>query len=369
MMNVTQISAGRDRSVLLTRDGAAWCWGAIQLLAQELPPGYFSDVCTTRGSADQIGHRRFAHAAPAALNPGRRWTSVVDGFVSTVAVEDAGSVLECRPVVSRERGSTSMAPIQLPPGPQQVVMTESAGFALYSDGTVWSWGMRVQGQLGRAAPQLFNGPGEVAMLPPIRKLAAGHAHVLALDEHGEIWAWGSNGAGQLGTGDLQWLAAPTKVSLPGGMRDVAAGDTHSFAVDHEGRLWGWGSHHLGQLGRVQGRDADAAFHVRPRPIRPGIGIAQIDGGMHFSVALSVHGEVFAWGWNGMGQLATQATSQTAAAQRIAPLRHVSRVSVGQGHVLALSDQGVHAWGDNRTAACGMPPASAVVTRPNRISLA
>ena len=141
------------------------------------------------------------------------------------------------------------------------------------------------------------------------------------------------------------------------------------AVDREGRLWGWGSHHLGQLGRVQGRDADAAFHVRPRPIRPGIGIAQIDGGMHFSVALSVHGEVFAWGWNGMGQLATQATSQTAAAQRIAPLRHVSRVSVGQGHVLALSDQGVHAWGDNRTAACGMPSASAVMTRPNRISLA
>ena len=368
-MDVTQISAGRDRSVLLTQSGAAWSWGAVQVLTPQLPPGYIDDICTTGGRADQIGHRRFAHALPVALNPGQRWASVVDGCVSTVAVADSGAVLECRPVVSRERGSTAVAPVTLPAGPTQVALTESAGFALYADGTVWSWGMRVQGQLGRGAAQFFDGPGKLAALPPIRKLAAGHAHVLALDARGGVWAWGANGAGQLGAGDLTSRAAPTKIDLPGAMRSIAAGDTHSFAIDHKGRAWAWGSHHLGQLGDVQGRQADASFHVRPRAVRTDFALAQLDAGMHFTVALSTHGDVFAWGWNGMGQLANESHPSTAAPQRVSALRDVSRISVGQGHVLALSDAGVFAWGDNRTAACGTAPSTAVQASPNLISWA
>ncbi|MDB5868808.1 MAG: Regulator of chromosome condensation repeat-containing protein, partial [Polaromonas sp.] len=44
-MKISQISAGRDRSVVLASDGAAYGWGGIKLLGATLPPGYPGELC------------------------------------------------------------------------------------------------------------------------------------------------------------------------------------------------------------------------------------------------------------------------------------------------------------------------------------
>ncbi|MES2946019.1 MAG: hypothetical protein V4772_24390, partial [Pseudomonadota bacterium] len=226
-MKITQISAGRDRSVVLSNEGAAYGWGGIKLLGATLPPGYPGELCT--GSPTEIGHNRYAQPVPQALNPGVPFSAIADGYVDTLGVKRAGAVLSCRPVVSQEKGAVHSEVAGLPPHASQVVLTESAGFALYADGSVWSWGLRANGQLGRAAaagsPSFarIEHPAAISGLEAISALAAGHGHVLALGRSGKVWAWGANSAGQLGNGSLKEAALPVRVALPARIVRVAAG--------------------------------------------------------------------------------------------------------------------------------------------------
>ncbi len=366
-MNIIQISAGRDRSVMLAADGTAYALGAVELLAPSLPPDYPQDLCLSNPT--EIGHRRFAQPMPLAINPGRRFVSVADGFADTVAVQGDGVILSCRPVVSRERGSQAAAVPGLPLHARQLALSESAGFALYADGSVWSWGMNANGQLGRSAVALAAAPGAIDGLPPIEMVVAGHAHVLALDRQGSVWSWGANAAGQLGVGDLRQRGQPVRLDLPRPMRRLAAGDTHSLGVDDTGRLWGWGANQFGQVGNVMGMPAEQRFLARPQRVRAGFELAHLDAGMFYSAAVTTDGDVFAWGWNGLGQLAAHGLTASATPRRIRGLQGVERLAAGLGHVLALNGQGVLAWGDNRASACGAPPSTPIQFEPRAIAIA
>ena len=361
-MKIVQISAGRDRSVVLASDGNAYGWGGIKRLGATLPPGYPDDLCI--GNPTEIGHNRYAQPSPQSLNPNQPFAAIIDGHIETLAVRRSGAVVACQPVVS-DHGATHTEISDLPPAPIQVAMSEAANFALYADGTVWSWGLTAHGQLGRETTSSWSGPGQVAAeLGPISMLAAGNGHVLALDTKGQVWSWGANAAGQLGNGGLAENNVPTLVHLPANIQKIAAGDTHSFAVDDKGRLWGWGSNNFGQLG-----DMSAKYASVPLRIGTGFAVSQIDAGMHYSVAASIHGDVFAWGWNGLGQLAWKNVAFSPKPVRIKELSRITQLSAGGGHALALSADGIFAWGDNRASACGAFPSVTIQIKPNLVSFA
>ena len=327
-----------------------------------MPPGYPADLCTS--SPTEIGHNRFAQPLPQHLNPGRPFVAVADGYVDTLAVERTGDVLSCHPVVSQRHGAARVAITGMPRTAVEVAPTESCAFALHSDGSVWSWGVNVNGQLGRIAPAGLQGPGVIGGLEPIASLAAGSGHVLALDRKGRVWAWGANAAGQTGTGTLQTRATPVRADIPVKVTKIAAGDTHSFALDEQGGVWGWGSNNFGQIG-----NPSAKYFTQPVRVRLDFPIAQIDAGMYYTVATSTQGEVFAWGWNGMGQIAREEPAFSAKPLRVAQLANVERISAGIGHVLAANDVGVFAWGNNRSSACGLAPSVAAQIKPRLVSLA
>ena len=366
-MKILQISAGRERSVALAADGTAYGWGGIKLLGATLPPGYPGELCTT--NATEIGHNRYAQPIPQALNPAAPFSTVADGYVDTLGVARSGAVLSCRPVVSKTHGAAHAVMAGLPPAAVQVALTESGGFALYTNGTVWSWGMRANGQLGREIAASMDGPAQIKGLRSIASLAAGHGHVLALDSHGKVWAWGANAAGQLGTGSLHQSAQPTLVALPAHIQHIAAGDTHSFAVDTKGHVWGWGSNNFGQVGEPVDARLSAKYFTRPQRIKTDFAVAQMDAGMFYTVATSAHGDVFAWGWNGMGQIGQDGLAYSHKPVQIKQLASVTRLAAGVGHTLALTDAGVFAWGDNRASACGAFPSVAVQAQPIRVSIA
>lgn len=360
-MKIVQISAGRDRSVVLASDGSARGWGGIKRLGATLPPGYPGDLCIS--SPTEIGHNRYAQPVPQALNPHQPLAALADGYIETLAVQRSGAVLSYQPVVS-DHGAAYAQIGGLPPAPLQVALTETASFALYADGTVWSWGLRGNGQLGRDAAASLEGPAPITALTSIVMLATGNGHVLALDRKGQVWSWGANAAGQLGTGGLAESVVPTPLKLPARIQRIAAGDTHSFAIDGTGRLWGWGANNFGQTG-----DMSAKYSSIPVRISTGFSVAQLDAGMYYTVATSTQGDVFAWGWNGMGQLAQADVAFSPKPVRVKGLSRVTRLAAGVCHTLALSAEGVFAWGDNRASACGAFPSVAVQVQPNRIYFA
>ena len=278
-----QISAGRERSVMLDATGAAYALGSVKVIGATLPPGYPGELCTS--SPTEIGHNRFAQPLAQRLNPLVSIAAVADGYVDVLAATKSGDVLVYQPLIEPDQGAASRVESGVPKEAVQVAVSEGAGFALLANGSLWSWGLNAQGQLGRKTTGLRAVPAQVLGLPPIAAMATGNGHVLALSRTGDVWTWGANAAGQLGTGSLVAGSLPQKLTLPSRITRVAAGDTHSFAVDSLGRLWAWGANNFGQLGPVK-TGVQAAYFTSPQRIQIGFAVAQIDAGMFYSVATS-----------------------------------------------------------------------------------
>ena len=64
--------------------------------------------------------------------------------------------------------------------------------ALQADGTVWTWGLNHQVQLGDGTQVNWQVPRQVPDLPTITQISARVGHVLALASDGTVWAWGAH---------------------------------------------------------------------------------------------------------------------------------------------------------------------------------
>jgi alpha-tubulin suppressor-like RCC1 family protein len=130
--------------------------------------------------------------------------------------------------------------------------------ALTADGRVFAWGYNYYGETGDGT---FNNntplPTQVRFLPPIKAIAAGYNHDLALGTNGIVYAWGYGYYGQLGNNTSPYYsgcncynsyAIPTQVANLTGVKAIAAGYYHSLAIKSDGTVWSWGYNGNGQMG-------------------------------------------------------------------------------------------------------------------------
>jgi alpha-tubulin suppressor-like RCC1 family protein len=364
-----QISAGYSRSLALLQDNTGWAWGNVGRSADaDSAVTPWAAICGS--SPQEIGHNRFAQPLPQLLNPDLPYLYLTDAINGLMALDIHGQVDMVASSTSLITGAAHAPITGIASGMKQICANETASYALDSSGKVWSWGSNFQGQLGRQSDAVLNQPpAKIETLPKITHLATGKNHTLALSDRGEVWAWGANAAGQLGQGNLKPLTTPARVLINTAILAIAAGDTHSLAIDANGHLYAWGSHNKGQLGPIMSSQL-IGFSASPLRVKLGFKLKQVDAGMHYTIALSDQGELYAWGWNGMGQLGESAVNATNRATKISDLKRVREISAGAFHALALNDRGLYAWGDNRNSACGISSAQAeVVKKPNLISFA
>lgn len=110
---------------------------------------------------------------------------------------------------------------------------------------------------------------------------------------------------------------------------LASGHDHCMAVTPGGKLLTWGTAEGGRLGRVpEGRaskvDSGAEEEqLAPREVPDLPPVAKVSAGLFTSFAVSAGGEVFGWGGNNYGQLATREEGPFFFPQRISPLRCVA----------------------------------------------
>ena len=252
--------------------------------------------------------------------------------------------------------------------------------------SVKAWGYNLYGQLGNATVSTV-GLTAYSALPvdvigfhgqTVTGVAAGGFHSLAI-AGGTVYGWGYNGYGQVGDGTFVNQITPVQVrdgmsGIPLGSSvapalQIAAGGNHSLALLSDGTVWAWGRNIYGELGidplSINGGYSQNAFPVLSQgaPLR---NVVQIAAGGSNSYALLGDGTVWAWGYNGLGQLgknpadkAATATTpfvpgtfysfapvQVMLADGVTPL--VARqISAGSDHVLArLADGSVMGWGFN-----------------------
>ena len=262
----------------------------------------------------------------------------------------------------------------------QVSAGGSHSLALGSDGNAYAWGLNNYGQIGdetnsyRNAPVMVRKPSGTPADFTYLQVSAGYAHSLAVGSDGNAYAWGWNWDGQIGDGTTGSRNTPVKVGKPAGTPadftylQVSAGYAHSLAVGSDGNAYAWGRNSLGQLGNgTSSSYQNTPVKVgKPADAPADFTYLQVSAGGWHSLALGSDGNVYAWGYNGNGQLGngTSSTYPNTTPVRVkTPDRNTYpdlpkdftylQVSGGDYHSLAVgSDGNVYAWGLNDNGQLG-----------------
>jgi alpha-tubulin suppressor-like RCC1 family protein len=337
--NVTTLAAGAYHSVAVRSDGSAWTWG--------------------NNSNGQLGNNsNFCSPGPCV------------GSSTPVQVVGAGGTGTLANVVSVAAGATHTV-------------------ALRSDGTVWTWGDNSSGQLGNGStcspapcgskvPVQVVGQGGVGTLANIVAVAAGGSHSIALASDGSVWSWGLNTNGQLGDNTMTLRNTPVH-ALTGvsgcavnlcNIVAVAGGAGHTVGLSADGTVYTWGYNLHGQLGNGNtATDMHTPVHVcavgQTAPCGAFLSdIGAISANGWDTMAASNAGTAYTWGFGTYGELGNNSTTanQNVPVQ-VSGLANVATISEGTYHSTAVkADGSVWSWGNNgdgelgnNTASCGASP--------------
>jgi alpha-tubulin suppressor-like RCC1 family protein len=186
------------------------------------------------------------------------------------------------------------------------------------------------------------------MFAPLAQAAP--AYALSASQY-SAWGWGSNAAGQLGDGTTTNRFTPVQASGPTGVTAIAAGNTHTIALESDGTVWAWGQNVYGQLG--DGSTTNRSTPVLVSQLSGLTTVAAVAAGGNHSLALKSDGTVWAWGFNGLGQLGNGTTDSRSTPVLVSGLSGVTAIAAGRNHSLALKSDGtVWAWGDNAAGQLG-----------------
>ena len=287
------------------------------------------------------------------------WCQVSVGYAHTAAVRTNGTIWAWGYNGSGRLGDNTAvskaSPVSVVGGFTdwcQVSTGQSHTTAIRTNGTIWSWGSGLTGRLGDNT--IVNKSSPVSVVGGFTdwcQVSAGSFHTAAVRTNGTIWAWGYNGSGQLGDNTIVDKSSP--VSVVGGFTDwcqVSAGYRHSIAVRTNGTIWAWGYNGTGQLG-----DNTAVSRSSPVSVVGGFtDWCQVSAGYRHSIAVRTNGTIWAWGLNNAGQLGDNTiVSRSSPVSVVGGFTDWCQVSAGYRHSIAVRTNGtLWAWGCNGTGQLG-----------------
>ncbi|NLB29331.1 MAG: hypothetical protein GX823_03780 [Clostridiales bacterium] len=259
--------------------------------------------------------------------------SVALGYSHGAAVGSDGTVYTWGENVNGQIGNgtatTQISPVAVLTGGVSVSAGKYHTLALLADNTLWAWGESIYGQIGTGRITVERSP--VKVMDDIVLCVAGNLSSFAVTSDGTLWAWGNNDNALLGDNSQTKRLAPVKI-----MEDVvsvASGTTHTLAVKTDGTLWAWGSNDYGQLG-------DNSRRIRTAPVKVAEGMAEVWAGGQNSMALGTDGSLYSWGANTYGQVGDGSRIDRLVPVKI--LEDVATAAIGGG-VLRVADSNVVAY--------------------------
>jgi alpha-tubulin suppressor-like RCC1 family protein len=347
----SKLASGLYHTLAIRDDGSLWTWGG--------------------NGNGQLGLGNvISSTKPMRVGSATDWLAVAAGDRFSVALKTDGTLWAWGNNAFGNLGIGSFGGTRTAPalvcnvsgqpcyGNKYVAVSAGAGhvLALRNDGTIWAFGLNVDGQAGdgsnanRAYPTLSGGGSNSWV-----SIAAGGYHSLAINAYGYLFGWGLGSSGQLGTGSTSSSTSPSQeATYAGDWSEILAGGTFSFARKTDGTLYGWGSNGDGQLGN--GTTSDHLAYPTPLVGEGGNNDwTDLAAGQWHAGGVKNHGEIVTWGFNGAGQLGdnTNIGRSIASSGPNLGMPEWTSIAMGQGNTLAYKRDGtLWAWGQNDSGQLG-----------------
>jgi alpha-tubulin suppressor-like RCC1 family protein len=223
--NWKQVSCAGYHTAAIKTDGTLWTWG--------------------RGSDGRLGHNStLSRSTPiTTFIGGNNWKQVSAGYNHTTAIKSDGTLWTWGGNSDGQLGNNTatqrLTPVTTFTGGTNWKQV-SAGLvnvaAIKSDGTLWTWGRNLTGQLGNNAPtgQRCTPVTTFAGGTNWKQVSCGFEHMTAVKTDGTLWVWGQNQDGQLGNESVLIDANTPITTFAGGnnWKQVSAGDFHTAAITY-----------------------------------------------------------------------------------------------------------------------------------------
>jgi alpha-tubulin suppressor-like RCC1 family protein len=252
LSNVSAIYAGGYHTVALREDGTVWTWGRNQF--GQLGIGTIHDVMDNQ--IDPVQVQSLRDVIKIAGGDSHNLALKKDGTVWAWGANGYGQS-------GADRHVPTHSPLQVPglSDVKDIAAGLNHSLALKQDGTVWQWGSNVYNSslASRDDSGFHFQPARVEGLSDIVAIASGLRHSVALKKDGTVWTWGINNNGELGDGTTVDRFTPVQVV---GIKDVealiSAKDGRTIVRKTDGTFWAWGLNEEGQFG-----DGTRKDHLTP----------------------------------------------------------------------------------------------------------
>jgi alpha-tubulin suppressor-like RCC1 family protein len=282
-VNWKQISGCTYMNAGIKTDGSLWLWGSNYYgqLGNGIYPGTVSSPVQT-------------------IAGGTNWKLVSCGNYHTMAIKTDGSLWGWGNNNAGNVGTNNTtpysSPVQTIAGGNNWKLVAGGQYmtaAIKIDGTLWLWGQNTNGQLGTNNITSYSSPVQtVASGNNWKQVSVREGQTAAIKTDGSLWTWGYNLYGQLGTNNITSYSSPVQ-TIAGGTnwRQVSCGYQHTVAIKTDGSLWGWGNNTTGNLG-----DNTVVANSSPiQTIAGGTNWKYVSGGQATTAAIKTDGTLWTWG--------------------------------------------------------------------------
>ena len=233
--NWLQASSGGHTTGAVKTDGTLWLWG------KGIYGNLGDNTVVSKSSPVQT------------IASGNNWKQVSVSATNTGAIKIDGTLwlwgYNVRGGVGDNTASSRSSPVQTVSGGTNWKQVSLGGFPLNdftsatkTDGTLWTWGVNRFGQLGDNTTVNKSSPIQtIAGGTNWQQVSCGNSHTGAIKTDGTLWTWGLNTDGQLGDNTIALKSSPVQTVAGGtNWKQVSAGEAFTAAIKTDGTLWTWG---------------------------------------------------------------------------------------------------------------------------------
>ena len=309
-------------------------------------------------SLGQLGDRTTEDREYPIVIPGlSNIVDIASSDFGTIAVDSMGDLWGWGAMIGDGSDFLSLIPKRLN---LDGVKAVSAGPRFYlvlkQDGTIWSWGVNTDGQLGNGSTSEYS----TNVPQPVVGLEGKNIISISADQSGDVfyqssfavsadgtaYGWGDNSGGRIiPGGEIRYTVPTPIIGLPisedpeGEYAQVAMGCNHTLVLKTDGTVWSWGANDCGQLGIGY----FSAISSSPAKVVALEDIVQIAAGEKQSYALKSDGSLWAWGGNSYGGVGNGSLIDQNTPVQI--LSDVKQISALFRYTLVLRTNGtVYEWG-------------------------